>query len=86
MGVVLLSCIIKRETTKTRTISCSSLSVLRTRQVRKAQSAVGNGSAAYSSTTAAPHEYLANGILARRPDLPLLPAMSDSIGCSRDSP
>jgi hypothetical protein len=57
MGVVLLSCIIKRETTKARAISCSSLSLLRTRQVRKAQSAVGNGSAAYSSTTAAPDEY-----------------------------
>ena len=49
--------IIKRETTKARTISCSSLFLLRTRRVRKAQPAVGSGSAAYSSTTAGPDEY-----------------------------
>jgi len=56
MGVVLLSCIIKRETTKARTISCYSPHLLRMSPVRKVRLAVTNGSAAYSSTTGEPHE------------------------------
>jgi hypothetical protein len=51
------SIITKKETTKAKTISCSSLSLLRVRWVRKAQSAVESGSVAYSNITAAPHEY-----------------------------
>ena len=56
MGVVLPSCIIKRETTKARTISCCFRHLLRVSSVRKVRRAVKNGSAAYSNTTAAPHE------------------------------
>lgn len=57
MGVVLLSCITKKETTKARAMSCCSLVTLLGRLFRMAQSAVANGSAAYLSTTAALHEY-----------------------------
>src|SRR5215471_14978312 len=56
MGVVLLSCITKRETTKAKTIFCSSAPLCR-RQVREAWSFVESGSAAYSNTTAGLHEY-----------------------------
>src|SRR5262249_5605731 len=51
------SILTKKETTKAKTISCSSRSLLRVRWVRKARSAVVSGSVAYSNTTAAPHEY-----------------------------
>src|SRR5262245_42563103 len=57
MGVVLLSCITKKETIKAKTTSCSSLCLLRVRRHREARSAVESDSAAYSTTTAAPHEY-----------------------------
>src|SRR5215831_8600937 len=56
MGVVLLSCITRNETTKARTICCCSRS-LQGRQVRGARSVLESGSVAYSSITAAPHEY-----------------------------
>src|SRR5215471_3862751 len=57
MGVVLLTCITKNATTKARTTPCSSPPLLRLNPVRDAASAVENASAAYSGTTAAPHEY-----------------------------
>src|SRR5215831_1008964 len=50
------SIIIKRETTKAKTIVCSSPPLCR-RQVREARSVVESGSAAYSNITAVPHEY-----------------------------
>src|SRR5215813_6556604 len=50
------SIIIKRETTKAKTIFCSSPHLCR-RQVREARSVVESGSAAYSNTTAGLHEY-----------------------------
>jgi hypothetical protein len=65
MGVVLLSCIIKKETIRARTISYSSLFLLRVRRLRGARSAVESGSEGYSSTTAVPHEYF--GLTAKLP-------------------
>jgi hypothetical protein len=59
MGVVLLSCTTKRETTKARIIACCSLSVLRRSAVRKVRSNIESGLAVCSSTIAVPHEYLA---------------------------
>src|SRR5215813_8893463 len=50
------SIIIKRETTKAKTIVCSSPHLCR-RQVREARSVVESGSAAYSNLTAVLHEY-----------------------------
>src|SRR5262249_11398236 len=55
MGVVLLSCITRKETTKARTICCCPPSPY-LKQVREAQSVVASGSVAYSSITAMPHE------------------------------
>ena len=57
MGVVLLSWIIKKETIRAKTISYSSLFLLRVRRLRGARSAVESASEGYSSTTAVPHEY-----------------------------
>src|SRR5215831_19162054 len=55
MGVLLLSCITRKETIKARTICCCSPS-LYLKQVRETQSVVASGSVAYSSITAMPHE------------------------------
>jgi hypothetical protein len=57
MGVLLLSCITKNATTKARTTFCSSPLPLGLSPVADVASAVENVSAAYSDTTAAPHEY-----------------------------
>jgi hypothetical protein len=57
MGVVLLSCTTKRETTKVRTTFCSSPPLLRLNPVGDLESIVENASADYFATTAAPHEY-----------------------------
>jgi len=51
------SIITKNATTKARTTPCSSPPLLRLNPVRDTASAVENASAAYSGTTAAPHEY-----------------------------
>jgi hypothetical protein len=56
MGVVLLSCTTKRETTKVRTTFCSSPPLLRC-PLGDLESTVENASAAYFGTTAAPYEY-----------------------------
>ena len=56
MGVVLLSCITKRETTKARTIFCFSPSLLYKIAMRHVRSAVESGSVAYSNITAVSHE------------------------------
>ena len=56
MGVALLSCITRKETTKAGTICCCSRSLCR-RQVREVRSVVESPPAAYSNTTATPHEY-----------------------------
>jgi hypothetical protein len=57
MRVVLLSCITKNATIKARTAFCSSLPLLGLSPVGDVASAVENALAAYSGTTAAPHEY-----------------------------
>src|SRR5215813_656385 len=57
MGAVLLSCITKNAITKARTTFCSSLPRPRLSPAADVASVVENASAAYSGTTAAPHEY-----------------------------
>jgi hypothetical protein len=56
MGVVLLSCTMKRETTKARRIFCYSRHLLRVSPNRNVRYGVKNDSAAYSST-GTPYEY-----------------------------
>jgi hypothetical protein len=55
--LLLLSIITKNVTFKARTTCCSSLPLLGLSPVGEVASAVENALAAYSGTTAAPHEY-----------------------------
>src|SRR5262245_16738761 len=63
------SIIIKRETTKARTIFCFSPSLLCKIAMRHVRSAVESGSVAYSNITAVSHEYF--GLTRSRTEGPL---------------
>src|SRR5215831_16152959 len=69
MGAVLLSCITKTAITKARTTFCSSLPRPRLSPAADVASVVENASAAYSGTTAAPHEYFDQTAGGCRPSL-----------------
>src|SRR6516164_4429689 len=87
MGVLLLTCITKKETTKARAISCYSPSLCRI-QIREAHSVVESGSAAYSNITAAPHEYFGQTGICPRSGPHAKPSqdrafVEDGYGCRR---
>src|SRR6516164_7117905 len=57
MGVLLPTCIARKEITKARTTLCSSLPLLRLSPVGDLASTVASASGAYFGITVAPHEY-----------------------------
>src|SRR5437764_1149126 len=79
--------IIMRETTKARAMSCCSRYLLRLSQVCQVRLAVENGSADYSSTTGAPHEYFGQAASIKRPmpDEFVSPCTMCEAWCATDS-